>query len=425
MSLIEKIKKDLKEGRSFLQFSFLSAFGQGLGMITPLIIARFFTPDLLGNYYLTKTAVFFFTTLLLSYMQTPFVVFANQEREKTGLINKSFSVQCSFYAFSLLIFCIIILLGGRAITDFAKISFNDLFIIIGAFLGFTLKTVICDLFLAMGQRIKNALAEFVFGLVIFICVVYLCATGLISLKSVFLVYLLSGLIVAILFVWFIEFRLLFPLTFDKRQFRETILFAKWIFIGTAAAYFIGWGNDNIVLRFNTTTSNIGTYNLGCDIYRGIMVLIFIIYPYFLPFVSQYISDISKIREFLWKKRPKIFLLGFTGIIAIILFAPYAFQIVYKGEYNDSSQVLRILLIAAILSLYNIFYETIFHSLKKYRITQTINIFHAILNLILDIILVPAIGIKGAAIATVLCYGARVFLYEIYFRFYIRKTLILA
>ncbi|MGA2915005.1 MAG: polysaccharide biosynthesis C-terminal domain-containing protein [Sedimentisphaerales bacterium] len=422
MQVLSKIKGELAEGRVFLQFGILAAFGQGLGMLTPLIIAKFLTPALMGNYYLTKTAVFFFTTQLLYYMQTPFVVFANQEKEKSGKINKSFSVLCAFYAFSLTVFLLLIVSGSKKITDFAKIPPADIFIVIAAFAGIAMKTFICDLFLALGQRMKNALAEFVFGSVILICIITLCLTGSVNLKTVFSVYFVAGLLVLIVFIKGVDFRLLTPFLFDRQQFRDTIAFAKWVFIGATASYFISWGNDNIVLRFNTSTSNIGTYNLGCDIYRSILMLIFLIYIYFLPFVSQHIQDRTKIHEYLWRKRPRIFFVGLAVISLIFIFAPFAFRIVYQNVYEGSAAVLRILLIAAALALYNIFYEVVFNSLKKYKVTQTVNVLHVLLNLILNIVLVPIMGIKGTAVATVISYAARVVIYETYFRTKIKPGL---
>jgi O-antigen/teichoic acid export membrane protein len=422
MQILSKIRYELVDGRTFLQFGSLSALGQALGMVTPLIIARFLTPELMGNYYLTKTAVFFFTTLLLFYMQTPFVVFASQERGKTGKINKSFSVQCIFYAFSITVFLLAIIFGAKAITGFAKIPVSDIIIVIGAFAGIALKTIICDLFLAMGERMKNARAESVFGTVIFICIVTLCLTGSVNLRTVFGVYFVSGLLVFIIFIKGVNFSLLTPFSFDRQQFRQTLDFMGWIFIGITASYFIAWGNDNLVLRFNTSIGNIGTYNLGCDIYRGILVLIYIIYLYFLPFVSQHIHNKTKIYEYLRRKRPRVIFLGFAVIVLIFIFAPFAFKIVYKGVYEESAAVLRILLIASVLALYNIFYEAVFYAQKKYRVIQFVNILHALLNLILDIVLVPIMGIKGAAVAAVVGYASRTIIYEVYFRRCIRKTL---
>ncbi len=421
MRILNKIRGELAEGRTFLRFGFFGALGQGLGMVAPLVIARFFSSELLGSYYLTKMVLFFFASLLLSYMQTPFIVFASQERGVTGKINKSFSIQCVFYAFSAAAFLLVIIFGGKAIALFAKISLKNLIFVIMAFIGIAAKTVLCNLFLALGQRMRNAFAEFVFGTASLLCVSIFCWAGRINIPTVFLVYFIAGLLVAVVFVPRLDFSLLMPFVFDRQQFRDTLAFAKWIIVGTTAAFFIGWG-DSIVLRFLTSMGNVGTYNLGYDIFKGINMLIFIIYVYFLPFVSQYINDNKRIREYLLVKRPKIFLFGLAGIAACFVLAPYAFRIVYRGAYQDSVLIVRILLIGSVLGLYNVFYDAVFDALKKYRITQTAAVLQVLLNLILDVILVPLMGIRGTAIAAVAGYAVRVAIYEIYFRTNVRPRL---
>jgi O-antigen/teichoic acid export membrane protein len=219
----------------------------------------------------------------------------------------------------------------------------------------------------------------------------------------------------------LDFGLLTPFVFDRHLFGDILAFAKWIIIGTTAANFIGWG-DSIVLRFLTSIGKVGTYNLGYDIFKGINMLIFIIYVYFLPFVSQHINDSVKIRQYLRVKRPKIFLLGLAGIAVCFVLVPYVFKVVYQGVYEGSVTVVRILLIGSVLGLYNIFYDAVFDALKKYRVTQTVVVLQVLLNLVLDVILVPQMGITGTAIASVAGYAFRVAIYEIYFRTNIRHLL---
>ena len=112
-SYSKKIKEELRQSKTLLTFTSLKAIGQTLGMIAPLVIAKFFSPELFGSYSLAKMIVFFFTTLLILSSQTPFIVFANQEKAKTGKINKAFSVQCVFLFLSLCLF-------GRTVDDPVK-----------------------------------------------------------------------------------------------------------------------------------------------------------------------------------------------------------------------------------------------------------------------------------------------------------------
>jgi len=165
--------------------------------------------------------------------------------------------------------------------------------------------------------------------------------------------------------------------------------------------------------------DIGTYNLGYQLFKGIGMLTFIIYVYFLPFVSQHIEDIAKMRNYLFNKRPKIFLVGIVVIGLFFVAVPYAFKFIYKGVYQDSVTVLWILLIGSVSRLYVIFYDPILNALKKYKFAQTVTLLQLLLNLFLDLLLVPVMGIYGAAVATVIAYFCRMIIYEIYFRKRIR------
>ncbi len=412
--MLRRIKEELSQGKTLLQFGFLSATGQALGMVGPLVVAKFFSPDLFGRYSLAKMIVFFFSSLLISSSQMPFVVHAIQERAESGKINKSFSVQCTFFALSLCIFAVITLFLGKQIMLFAKINRVDLFFVMLAFVGLALKTFLCNLFMALGERIKNSFAELIFGFSSLALIFVLYLTDLINLRTIFLVYLLSACVLIIIFIRTVDFKLLLPLNFNREQFRTMFNFTKWIMLGATAVYFINWG-DNLVLRYFVSMEDIGKYNLGYQVFKGVVMLTFIIYSYFLPFVSEHIGDRSKMRSYLYSKRPKIFILGFIVIAIIFILFPSMFRFFYGNTYEDSILVLRVLLIGSVSVLYSIFYDPILHSLKRYKFTQTVNLIQVLLNILLDLLFVPVMGMVGAAVATVIAYFCRAVIIEVYFR----------
>jgi O-antigen/teichoic acid export membrane protein len=419
--VLQRIKEEFKQSRTLLQFGFFSATGQALGMVGPLVVAKFFSPELFGRYSLAKMVVFFFTSFLISSAQAPFIVFANQEKAKSGKINRTFSVQCVFFILSLCIFAAIALLLGKYIMLFAKIDRVDLFFVLLAFVGISLKVFLCNLFMAMGERIKNSLAELVFGVLSLTLVLILCFINSVNLRTVFLVYLLSAVALIIIFVKAINFELLFPLSFNKEQFKGMFDFTKWLMVGAAAAYFVDWG-DNLVLRYLVSMEDIGNYNFGYQIFKGVATLILIVHGYFLPFVSEHIGDSEKMRNYLYSKRPRIFFLGFVLIGALFVFCPYILRLIYGDVYQDAVTILRILLIGAVLVLYIVFYETVLYVVKKYKFIQIVNLTHVSLNLLLDVLLVPVMGMMGAAIATVIAYFCRVVIIETYFRLSLKRQL---
>jgi len=348
--MLKKIKKELKKGRTLLQFGFLKAAGKALGMLAPLVIAKFFaSAELFGNYSLAKMIVFFFAMLLIASSQTPFIVFANQERAQTGKINKTFSVQLTFLAFSFGIFLAVTLSLGKYITEFAQITRVDLFFVLLAFVGIAFKAFLCNLFMALGQRIKNSLAELVFG-TISVCLVFVFYfTGTINLRTALLIYPISAFILVLIFIMTIDFGKLLPLSIDKRYFREMFNFTKWVMLGATAVYFVNWG-DNLVLKLYNTMADIGTYNVGYQVFKGVTTLTFVVGRYFLPFISQHIQDKDKIRDYLYNKRPKILLMGFVAIALLFAFAPYLFKVIFGQVYEGSVTVLRILLVASVITV---------------------------------------------------------------------------
>ncbi|HUW20439.1 MAG TPA: polysaccharide biosynthesis C-terminal domain-containing protein [Sedimentisphaerales bacterium] len=428
-TMLQRIKQELEQGKTLLQFGFLNATGQVLGMIAPLVIAEYFSrfskesaEGMFTSYYLAKMVVFFFATLLIAAAQTPFIVFANQEKAGTGRINKAFSVQLTFLLFSLAVFPAITLPLNKYIFGmFARITGGDLLFIELAFVGIALKSFLSNLFMAMNQRIKNSLVELVFGFFMLAIVLLLYWTDRINLRTVFLVYFISAVFVAIIFIKTIDFGQLRPFNIDRRLLKDMFSFTAWVMFGSAAVYFIDWG-DSLVLRLLRPFGDTGTYGLGYQVFKGVAALTFIASAYFMPFVSQHVADSAKMRDYLFNKRPKVFLLGLVAIGLLFLVTPQVFKLVYGDVFRGSIAVLKVLFIGSVLILYSIFYDPILHSLKKFKFTQTVNVVQVLLNLLLDFWFVSRMGMIGAAVATVLAYFFRAAAMEIYFWVKLRKLL---
>jgi O-antigen/teichoic acid export membrane protein len=419
--MLSRIKQQLKQGKTLITFTSLQATGEALGMVAPLVVAKFFSEDLFGRYSLAKMVVFFFTSVLIASAQAPFIVYATQERDKTGKINKSFSVQCVFLAFSIITFLSLNLIFNKALAAFVGVSPADLTFVSLAFIGIALKTFFSNLFMALGQRVKSSLAEVVFGSLALVIVLVLCLTSNVSLRTVLSVYFVSGFLVAILFVTTIDFKLLLPFDFSWGHFKYMFDFTKWVMLGSTAAYFVNWG-DNIVLRSFVSMGDIGEYNLGYQIFKGITMLAFVMNAYFLPFISERPEDSTRMRDYLFKKRPKVFLVCLIGVALVFLLAPTILRLFYGTTYQKSATVLRVLLVGSVALFYTIFYYPVLNALKKYKFTQTISLLQAVLNLVLDLVLVPVMGLLGAAVATVLAYFCWAGVIEVYFRVKLRKLL---
>ena len=410
--MIDKFKKELNQSKTFFSFSFLKIFGQGIAFILPLAIAKILSPEGFGSYSLSMMIVFFFTSAFIASSQTPFIVYANEELKKTKKINKSFSVQLLFLFTSIIFFIILTFVFSNSIINFAKISNLQLAFLFLAYLGIGLNSVIENLFLALNKRINHSLYSLSIGIVNVILLLFFYFQNNLNLNTIFLIYFLSSIISLLLFFHKIDTTILFPFVFDKNLFKEMFQWTKWQIMGLTAVYFINWG-DNLVLRYFVSMEEIGVYNLGYQVFKGLISLTFILNSYFLPFVNQNIDNKEKIRNYLYVKRPKIMSTGVFCIILLYFIVPKFFNWMY-GDYTESATILKILLIGNIIALYNVFYTPILNSLKKYKFYQLSNIAHIIINILLNVILIPIIGASGAAVATVIAYFCKTVIFELYF-----------
>lgn len=420
--MLQRLIQELKEGKTFLQFGILKAVGQVLGMVAPLVVAKFFSEELFGSYSLAKMIVFFFSMLFVTSLQAPFIVFANQEKAQSGQINKTFTILGLLFLISLVIFGLFGVFFAGPIAAFAKISKTDVPFLVWAFIGLSLKSFICNLFMGLGQRVKHSAAEFVFGLICIILIFVLYFAGMINLRTVFLIYPVSAVLLVLMFAWRINYSQLFPLKLDIKHLFGILDFSKWQFLGMTAVFFINWGANLVFRYYGTSFSDIGDFNLGFSFFKGFVTLIGVIGFYFLPFISANITAPGKIGDYLSRKRARILVLGTACIILLYFVMPVCLRAIYADSYSNSDMVLRILLLGMVFVLYGVFYFPLFNALKLYKPLQLINIAHVTITFVLTLAMVPGLGLKGAAIAASVGYMLRALVLELYFRKKVKKML---
>lgn len=235
-----------------------------------------------------------------------------------------------------------------------------------------------------------------------------------TLETVFLMFFVAPLLAVPFFIKQLDVSKIFPLALDKELLKKMFHYTQWVMLGGTAVYFISWG-DNLVLRYFVSIEEVGIYNLGYQVFKGGIMLIGSIKLYFLPFVAEHIGNQQKIHHYLYRKRPKIMLLGTLCLVALFFVIPYIFMAIFGESYWESIPVIQILLIALVFKLYQSFYTPLFETMQKFKFTQSINVLLVITNIVLDILFVFYFGMIGAAIATTITYVVSTVVYEIYFR----------
>jgi O-antigen/teichoic acid export membrane protein len=418
-----KIKTEFEQGKNLLGFVLLQTLGQAVSMAIPLVIAKLFSKNMFGQYSLSEMIIFFFAAVLILSAKTPFIVYANQERAQTGAIRKSFSVQCVIISTGLTVFVAAILIFGSYLMVFAGLNRSELFFVIFAVVGIAIKDFTGNLFMALNERTKSALAELGFGIAAILFLVVFNFYNLISLKTVFLTYFLAAFLVLIVSAGFVNRSLFVPLVFDKRHSAQMLSFTGWLVFGAFATYFVNWAGPIILRWFEVSFAQIGTYNLAYKFFKGLLVLSYIVPAYFLPHISEHAANPDKLNAYLYVKRPRVLLLGAICLVIAWIAIPYVLRFFYGDKFDDAVAIARILFLGNAFVLYIAMYGPLLNALKIYKFLQAANITQVIINIVLSLLLIPRYGLTGAAIATVLSYLYLAIAIECYYRLRLKKLLI--
>lgn len=236
-----------------------------------------------------------------------------------------------------------------------------------------------------------------------------------------MMFFISPIIAGLILIREIDLKKVLPFEFDPLIFRQMFDYTKWTILGSVSLYFVNWV-DIFVLRIFVSLDQIGVYNLGYQIFKGVLMLISIFRVYYLPFISEHIKDDKKMKNYLKNKRWIMMAAGSIGLCLIYIALPHLFQILYADTYQGSVTVVRILLVGGVFSLYQTFYSPIFDAMRRYKFTQLASILMVAINFALDYILVFLFGFLGAAMATAITYAILSLIYEMYFRKYLKNII---
>ncbi len=408
------LSKNLKQSKNFFSFSLLRALGEGLFYILPLLLAKFLTQEDFASFSLIQMVVMILITVLLTSAQTPIVVYANKELAKSGSVNRTFTIQLLFLFISVVTGVGALLVFKSYFLSFTHIEdilFSSVFFF---YISLNLKIFFENLFLSLNRRNMNALYAILVGVLSVLLLLIYNYYNQLDLGAVFQIYFISSVAVSLISTLLLLKEKLFPLEFDGKILKEVFKWSSWQIFGLLSVQLINWG-DNIVLRYFVDLEQIAVYNLAYQVFKGLVGATFIISTYFLPYLTQNVDNIQKLKSYLYVKRVKIIILAVLLILFTIAITPLVLPKIYGPDYQGAVPILMVLLIALMFHTYSVFYVPLFNVTNRYTFLQIFNVLQVILNLGLDVILISKLGIIGGAYATLFSYSVRALANEVYFR----------
>ncbi len=388
--------------------SVITAF---LGYFTRIILARGLTVEDYGLFF----AVFSFVSFLLFFRDmglgsalvkhlAEFKAKKQFNEIKTGI----FAVFVSLFILSAIFGLVLYFLApwlsqnyfkdGRAaiILYFfiAYILFSALFLFLGnIFQGF--------------QKIKTfSLMEPIRCAIVFILILLLLKWdyGIIAPVIAYAISWLAVFLIFLPFAWHAFSFLKYKIQNTRQITKQLYIFGMAVALAQIGAKVIA-RIDTLMLTYFTSLTDVGIYNAVQP--TALLFLFFSgsVTPALYPLVSELWAknDKKRLSEGVRLLHKYSFIITMPALLSVLVFSSLFLKITFGEEYAAGSTALQILLVGIIFLLVATVNNTVLSAIGKPQAVTKAFIIVAVLNVLLNLILIPAFGMNGASISTSVSY----------------------
>jgi len=247
--------------------------------------------------------------------------------------------------------------------------------------------------------ILNQLGVFVF------CVVFLIVLGW-GLLGAVAAFVSSQLLVFIALFYFLkqDFNLTFSKgSFSKSYFRSSFFYGLKGHISNILA-FINYRVDLFIIAYFLNDAAVGLYSVAVTIVERIWVVSQSVSTVLFARVSNLSTDIERAKFTAIVARNVLFI-SFIGGVLLYFLGGWLIYLLFGSEFVDSAAPFIWLIPGVVLLSFARILSNFFSGIGKPEINTYVASFTTILNIGLNIYLVPKLGVVGAAIATSITYAS--------------------
>lgn len=395
-----------------------------VGYLFRLFIARNLTPTEYGLFYAVFSFVMFFSIFTDFGISSAVIRFIPefQVKKRLDLIKNSvvftFTFQCIISA--VIAFVLYIISNWLAVNYFHNAEAAPVLKIFAIIFWLSCFNLFTASFQGFQKMFAYSSMNFLKMLSILIITILLSYLGL-KVMSPTYAYLLGYLIVVVVsliifFKIFLDF-FKYKTKIDKPLIKKLFKFGIPVTLSSLSYLIIGY-TDTLMLTYFKTLNDVAFYNIAMPI--SMILMWFLAHPLsavLLPMTSEMWNkkNIKSLKNGIETLQKYVFLAMVPLALIMMSFPDVVIRVLFGEAYVGASTALQILAFGTIF--YSIAYinSNILSGMGKPELITKIMASIAVLNLILNFLLIPPLGIIGAAIATSVSYITMLFLTSIMLR----------
>ncbi|WP_452230589.1 flippase [Lacinutrix sp. MEBiC02404] len=381
-------------------FSFLlKFFGLGLSYFFTLLISRFYGAEVVGRFSLTFTILNLFALFFaLGIPDTMVKIIADSNYKQQFDLKKT---ALRAILISSVIGAIVLFLSAKPLALFYtdSVLYDYLLIAAAALVPLVLLRYNFEILRGRNEIVKFGFLSHIIPYLIsvlailFVFFVFEEKNGLQTIK----VYFLGTVIAFILSVFLTKHkeeikRKAFPLKKMMNYSLPMLATSSFIFL-------MGW-TDTLMLGYYNDKADVGIYSVVIKIARIAIIVLTSVNLVLAPKISELYSksEHDKMKELI-RKATKIIFITTAPMVGLILIANKFVLGLFGDEFIIGSTALIVIMLAQLFNAMTGSVGQVMNMTGNHKKLRDFTIISVILNIVLNLILIPLYGILGAAIAT--------------------------
>ena len=379
------------------------AIGSGaIQFISLFLIVRILEPERYGSYVLF-ISVALIIAILTTWTSASIVRFGREEFITEGSVRKTFWANYWILLPAFVLCFLLIFIFRTKLSQYIGIPQNYCCLIFAYILLSNLSSNIPVAFQAMGKMKHFSYLPLVLSasFLLALAVIYFQSFS-VSVGLVIGLLIVGHLLTAIIGLWLLR-KGITPICFPRDWIKRCFSYS-WPMAFGGASQQVVQNVDQIVIRMFMALAFVGIYNVAYLLQNYLIMVPLLSISLMFPLMTSLIvtREEAKIGQYIKVYAPQIAFFWALTVSLFLIFAPEIFWL-FGTDYAGASFPFTILLIGIAFRIFPIIESPVLSSYGLIKQMVSVGVVTVVINLGLDFLLIPRMGISGAAVATTIAF----------------------
>ena len=399
---MDEVKDSFWDYSSLLMFNALAML---VGFGNMFLMTRWLGAAGFGAFNLLLLVVNLTYIFSVNWTNAAMLRFGKEDHLRTGRLNEVFWSRMTVLALPLLLAFAVLALFRGPLAQYAGVSRSVYMLAPLLVLALMFSDIVKFLFQAVGGVRWYALVIFLEKLFVMVLLLGLervvHGTALWGVVAAYGAgFLLAPLAAGVKF----PVRALFPPHVSREKVRRILMFSWPILFGSLGVYITNWV-DLAVIKAYQDNAAVGIYSLSYRLMTAAQQFSMLVIPLTLPMIIAFKTqgNIDAIKRYLGRFVPQGVFFWSLILCAGMMLCRALVPRVFGAQFAGAIVPLNVLFLALGMNLLACFHSAVVTTYEIILPKQILEVAAGVVNLVVDLILVPRIGIIGAAVGTLCAF----------------------